>query len=114
MAVVYKAKDRMLERLVAIKLLRQDYSNNEEFRKQFHLEAKSAANLSHPNIITVHDFGYDAGRLFIVMEYLPGNDLKSLIRQNGRFQRFRCGAFDPSSLRWHRLCPPRRYRPLRY
>jgi serine/threonine-protein kinase len=85
MAVVYKAKDRMLERLVAIKLLRQDYSNNEEFRKQFHLEAKSAANLSHPNIITVHDFGYDAGRLFIVMEYLPGNDLKSLIRQNGPF-----------------------------
>ncbi len=85
MAVVYKAKDRMLERLVAIKLLRQDYSNNEEFRKQFHLEAKSAANLSHPNIITVHDFGYDAGRLFIVMEYLPGKDLKSLIRQNGHF-----------------------------
>ena len=85
MAVVYKAKDTMLERLVAIKLLRQDYSNNDEFRKQFRLEAKSAANLSHPNIITVHDFGYDAGRLFIVMEYLPGNDLKSLIRQNRQF-----------------------------
>lgn len=85
MAVVYKAKDTMLERLVAIKLLRQDYSNNEEFRKQFRLEAKSAANLSHPNIITVHDFGYDAGRLFIVMEYLPGMNLKDLIRQNGRY-----------------------------
>jgi serine/threonine protein kinase len=85
MAVVYKAQDTMLERPVAIKLLRQDYSNNEEFKKQFRLEAKSAANLSHPNIITVHDFGYDAGRLFIVMEYLPGKDLKYLIRQNGRF-----------------------------
>jgi eukaryotic-like serine/threonine-protein kinase len=85
MAVVYKAKDTMLERLVAIKLLRQDYSNNESFRNQFRLEAKSAANLSHPNIVTVHDFGYDAGRLFIVMEYLPGDNLKNLIRQNGRY-----------------------------
>jgi serine/threonine-protein kinase len=84
MAVVYKAKDRMLERMVAIKLLRQDYSNNEAFHRQFHLEAKNAANLSHANIITVHDFGYDAGRLFIVMEYMPGKDLKNMIRQNGQ------------------------------
>jgi serine/threonine-protein kinase len=84
MAVVYKAKDKMLERLVAIKLLRQDYSNNDEFKTQFRLEARSAANLSHPNIITVHDFGYDAGRLFIVMEYLPGQNLKEIIRLNGK------------------------------
>lgn len=85
MAVVYRAQDMMLERPVAIKLLRQDYSGNQAFRYQFRLEAKAAANLSHPNIVTVHDFGFDAGRLFIVMEYVPGTDLKTLIKQRGRF-----------------------------
>ena len=48
-------------------------------------EAKAAANLSHPNIVTVHDFGLDNGELFIVMEYVPGTDLKALIKQRGRF-----------------------------
>ncbi len=85
MAVVYRAQDIMLERPVAIKLLRQDYSGNTGFRHQFRAEAKSAANLSHPNIVTVHDFGFDAGRLFIVMEFVPGKDLKSLIKERGRF-----------------------------
>ena len=86
MAVVYRAQDMMLERPVAIKLLRQDYSGNHGFRNQFRLEAKAAANLSHPNIVTVHDFGFDAGRLFIVMEFVPGKDLKSLVKERGRFQ----------------------------
>ena len=85
MAVVYRAQDMMLERPVAIKLLRQDYSNNENFREQFRREARAAANLSHPNIVTVHDFGYDAGRLFIVMEFVDGDDLKNVIRAKGRF-----------------------------
>jgi len=85
MAVVYRAQDIMLERPVAIKLLRQDYSNNLSFREQFRREARSAANLSHPNIVTVHDFGFDAGRLFIVMEYIDGEDLKSKIRAKGHF-----------------------------
>jgi serine/threonine-protein kinase len=84
MAVVYKAYDRMLERTVAIKVLREDYSSDPAFRDRFHQEAKAAANLSHPNIVTIHDFGLDAGRLFIVMEFLPGTDLKSLLRQHGR------------------------------
>ena len=83
MAVVYRAQDMMLERPVAIKLLRQDYSGNTGFRNQFRLEAKAAANLSHPNIVTVHDFGFDAGRLFIVMEFVPGKDLKSLVKERG-------------------------------
>lgn len=86
MAVVYQAQDITLERMVAIKLLRQDYSRREDFRQQFRLEAKNAANLSHQNIVTVHDFGFDAGRLFIVMEFVPGTDLKTLIKQRGRFQ----------------------------
>jgi len=85
MAVVYRAYDRMLERPVAIKILRQDFSNDEAFRERFRQEARAAANLSHPNIVTVHDFGFDAGRLFIVMEYVPGTDLKAMIKQRGQF-----------------------------
>ncbi len=85
MAVVYRAYDRMLERPVAIKLLRQDFSGDEDFRERFRQEARAAANLSHPNIVTVHDFGFDSGRIFIVMELVPGADLKSLIKQRGKF-----------------------------
>jgi serine/threonine-protein kinase len=84
MAIVYRASDSMLERTVAIKLLRQDFTRDPGFRENFRQEAKAAANLSHPNIVTVHDFGLDAGRLFIVMEYVPGTDLKSLLKQSGR------------------------------
>jgi eukaryotic-like serine/threonine-protein kinase len=85
MSVVYKARDLMLERPVAIKVLRQDYSRDSTFRDRFRLEAKAAANLSHPNIVTVHDFGYDNGRLYLVMEYVPGTDLKTRIKRQGRF-----------------------------
>ncbi len=84
MAVVYLARDTMLERPVAIKILREDYSRNEAFRERFRLEAKAAANLSHPNIITVHDFGFDSDRLYLVMEYLPGTDLKTILRERTR------------------------------
>ncbi len=84
MAVVYRARDLMLERPVAIKVLREDFSRDEGFRERFRQEARAAANLSHPNIVTVHDFGLDAGRLFIVMEYLPGTDLKTYQGQRGR------------------------------
>ncbi len=83
MAVVYRAKDLTLERFVSVKILRQDFSRDEAFRKRFHQEAKSAANLSHPNIVTVHDFGLDGDRLFIIMEYVPGTNLKTIIREKG-------------------------------
>jgi serine/threonine-protein kinase len=85
MAVVYKAIDEMLERTVAVKILRQDYSQEDNFRERFKQEAKAAANLSHPNIVTVHDFGLDDGQFFIVIEFIPGTDLKTLIRQKGHF-----------------------------
>lgn len=86
MAVVYRARDMTLERTVAIKVLRKDYSSNADFRERFHQEAKAAANLAHPNIVTIHDFGLDAeNRLFIVMEYMPGTDLKNLMRRRGRY-----------------------------
>jgi eukaryotic-like serine/threonine-protein kinase len=85
MAMVFRAQDLMLERTVAIKLLRTDFSRDPDFRERFRQEAKAVANLSHPNIVTVHDFGLDGGRLFIVMEYVPGTDLKTIINQRGRF-----------------------------
>lgn len=85
MAVVYKGYDLMLERSVAIKVLREDYSSDPAFRERFRQEAKAAANLAHPSIIIIHDFGLDSERLFIVMEYIPGTDLKSLIQSRGRF-----------------------------
>ncbi len=85
MAVVYRARDLMLERTVAVKILREDYSSDQAFRERFHQEAKAAANLSHPSIVTIHDFGLDAGRLFIVMEYIPGTDLKTILQSRGRF-----------------------------
>lgn len=84
MATVYRAHDRMLERTVAIKLLRKDLSSDPAFRQRFHREAKAAANLSHQNIVTIHDFGLHRDQLFIVMEYVPGTDLKTILQQRGR------------------------------
>jgi eukaryotic-like serine/threonine-protein kinase len=85
MAVVYRAQDLMLERTVAIKVLREDFSIDESFRERFRQEARAAANLYHPNIVTIHDFGLDDGRFFIVMESVPGMDLKSILLKQGRF-----------------------------
>ncbi len=85
MAVVYRARDLMLERTVAIKVLREDFWRDPAFRERFRQEAKAAANLSHPNIVTVHDFGIDKKLIFIVMEYVPGTTLKDLIEEKGRF-----------------------------
>lgn len=85
MASVYRGTDQMLEREVAIKVLREDYSKDPAFRERFRQEAKAAANLSHGNIVTIYDFGYDEDRLFIVMEYVPGEDLYSLIKKKGKY-----------------------------
>jgi len=85
MALVYKAMDEMLERVVAVKILREDYAKDLDFRERFKQEAKAAANLSHPNILTVYDFGLDDKQVFIVLEHIDGTDLKSLIRERGRF-----------------------------
>jgi serine/threonine-protein kinase len=86
MAVVYRAHDMMLERTVALKILREDFSEDPTFRERFKQEARAAANLTHPSIVTVHDFGFDAGKLFIVMEYVPGTDLKSIIKYQGHLE----------------------------
>jgi eukaryotic-like serine/threonine-protein kinase len=83
MAEVYRARDLMLERTVAVKLLREDFSQDPAFRERFRQEAKAAANLSHPNIVTIHDFGFDEKQIFIVMEYIPGTDLKTILESRG-------------------------------
>src|SRR5258706_6293673 len=85
MAQVYRARDLMLERFVAIKVLRPDFSGDADFQVRFRYEARAAANLSHPNIVTVHDFGFDQGQLFLVMEYVPGTNLKTMIENLGKF-----------------------------
>ncbi|HKJ27347.1 MAG TPA: protein kinase, partial [Anaerolineales bacterium] len=84
MAMVFKGKDLMLERDVAIKVLLSRYAKDPAFRERFRQEAKAAANLSHPNIVTVYDFGYDQTRLYIVMEYVSGKDLNTLVHERGR------------------------------
>ena len=83
MAIVYKATDLMLERTIAVKILRKDFSSSPAFQERFKEEARAAANLTHPNIVTVHDFGFDQDQLFIVMEFVPGTDLKDIIRNTG-------------------------------
>ena len=84
MATVFRARDVNLQRDVAIKVLRDTLIHEPGFRERFLREARSAANLSHPNIVTVYDFGQDADQLFLVMEYVPGTDLKSLLRRQGQ------------------------------
>ncbi len=86
MSTVYQGLDSLLGRRVAIKILHENLTNDEEFLRRFQKEAHSAANLSHPNIVTVHDIGQDGRRYYIVMEYVEGQTLKDYIRQY--YQRF--------------------------
>ena len=81
MADVYRAKDQLLERTVAVKILHQQYENDKEFIERFQREAKAAARITHPNIVNVYDVGIAEGRHYIVMEYVPGRTLKERIEQ---------------------------------
>ncbi|MCA9865169.1 MAG: serine/threonine protein kinase [Anaerolineae bacterium] len=87
MSVVYRAQDLLLGRIVAVKVLHENLTDDEGFLRRFQREAHSAANLSHPNIVTVHDIGQDNNRHYIVMEFVDGRTLKQLVRlqnQQGR------------------------------
>ncbi|MBR5614238.1 MAG: Stk1 family PASTA domain-containing Ser/Thr kinase [Clostridia bacterium] len=79
MAVVYKAKCKLLNRFVAIKVLRPDLQNDEEFVRRFNVEAQAAASLTHPNIVSIYDVGNQDGLHYIVMEYIQGITLKEYI-----------------------------------
>lgn len=83
MANVYLAYDTILDRRVAIKVLRGDLSNDEKFVRRFQREALSASSLSHPNIVEMYDVGEDNGIYYIVMEYIEGVTLKQLIKKRG-------------------------------
>ena len=83
MANVYLAYDTILDRRVAVKVLRGDLSNDEKFVRRFQREALSASSLSHPNIVEMYDVGEDNGLYYIVMEYIEGKTLKQLIKKRG-------------------------------
>lgn len=83
MANVYLAHDIILDRMVAVKILRGDLSDDEKFVRRFQREAIAASSLTHPNIVGMYDVGEDNGDYFIVMEYIDGKTLKSLIKKRG-------------------------------
>lgn len=83
MSVVYKAVDRLLGRNVAVKILRPSLTQDPSFLEKFKQEARSIANLSHPNIVTVYDVGSDGPTHYIVMELIEGQDLKRIIKAQG-------------------------------
>jgi serine/threonine-protein kinase len=83
MSSVFRAHDRLLDRKVALKVLHQQYSDDEEYVERFRREARAVAALSHPNIVTVIDRGEHEGRQFIVFEYVEGENLKRLIQRRG-------------------------------
>jgi eukaryotic-like serine/threonine-protein kinase len=83
MSSVFKAHDQMLDRTVAIKVLHPQFTDDEEYVERFRREARSVAQLSHPNIVTVIDRGEDEGSQYIVFEYVDGENLKQLIERSG-------------------------------
>ena len=79
MAMVYKSKDHVLNRLVAVKILRDEFTTDQEFIKRFEIEAQSAASITHPNIVSVYDVGNEGNLYYIVMELIQGKTLKEIV-----------------------------------
>ena len=88
MAFVYEAKDRLLNRIVAVKVLRPEFVDDEEFLAKFKREAEAVANISHPNIVNVYDVGCDGKVNYIVMEYVDGQNLKEIIKNEGTLDEY--------------------------
>lgn len=83
MAIVFKGRDIFLNRLVTIKLMRSEYTSDEDFVRRFRREAQSVASLSHPNIVSIYDVGTEDDMHYLVMEYVDGKDLRSIIKSEG-------------------------------
>ncbi|MDP9483389.1 MAG: protein kinase, partial [Chloroflexota bacterium] len=83
MATIFRATDSQLGRDVAVKVLRAEYGRDPDFIARFRMEAQAVASLSSPNIVAVHDFGMDPAGPFIVMDYVDGEDLATLLRRTG-------------------------------
>lgn len=88
MAVVYRAKDTLLNRLVAVKVLREQFAGDNDFVQRFQREAQAAASLSHPNVVNIYDVGYTVHGHYIVMEYVEGYNLSELIKKEGVLDEF--------------------------
>jgi len=90
MAVTYRARDTLLDRVVAVKVMRDQFSSDPDFVERFRREAQAAANLTHENIAGIYDTGSDAGRHYIVMEFVEGENLEQRLRRQG--------ALDPAAV----------------
>ena len=86
MALVYKGHDLLLNRKVAVKVLRSQYVHDEEFIRRFRREAQAAASLSHPNVVSIYDVGQEEDVHYIVMEYIEGKTLNDLIKEKAPLQ----------------------------
>ena len=84
MATVYRAKCHVLNRYVAVKILRDEFTTDSEFIKRFNSEAQSAASLTHPNIVSIYDVGNEDNLYYIVMELIQGKTLKDIITEDGK------------------------------
>jgi len=84
MAIVYKGRDTYLNRYVTVKVLRPEFTSDEDFISRFRREAQAVASLSHPNIVNIHDVGQEEGVHYLVMEYVRGDNLKAIIKKKGR------------------------------
>lgn len=85
MGIVYKAKQKSLDRDVALKVIRDEIATEEEFQQRFMREARLAASVDHPHVVTVYDVGNEDGRLYLVMQWIDGSDVKEQLRESGRF-----------------------------
>src|SRR5262245_59379620 len=83
MSSVYRARDRVLERPVALKILHEHHLSDPDYVERFRREARAIARLTHPNIVTVIDRGEDDGRQYIVFEHVDGENLKQLVEREG-------------------------------
>ncbi|MGM0602758.1 MAG: Stk1 family PASTA domain-containing Ser/Thr kinase [Bacillota bacterium] len=83
MAIVYSAHDTLLDRRVAIKMLRPEHYSDKDFKEKFRQEARAVARLSHPNVVSIYDIGIDDDYIFLVMEIIKGKNLKDLINERG-------------------------------
>lgn len=85
MGVVYKAKQKALDRDVALKVIREEIASEPEFRERFMREARLAASVDHPHVVTVYDVGNEDDRLYLVMQWIDGSDVKEQLKESGRF-----------------------------
>lgn len=98
-ARVYHARDKVLDRVVAVKILRDEYGNDEEFIARFYREARAVASLSNPHIVDIYDYGAHEKTYFIAMQYIEGTDLKTILRREGRIAPARVVALGDDILR---------------